>query len=427
MPTVTPEGLVETVKDFSPAGDIENIVEAGESFSKGKYGEGLLKTAEGGLPLLMGAIGTALGSPAGGAAAYGGTKAAIKGGKTLINKFTTSRGSTYDHFDSGTTIRNRSSKDHPDKTEGIQPESGKTIFVDYEGANTIGPLLQNTEISTQLLPVFDKNNKLTGAKVVLLEDYGPKKAGETIEAVPAKMVPEKGLYPVEIWRSESPMGDSGRGIHFGNKIIDVTPETKAAIKGGKKAVEDILQYSNKQDISEKIPTKWYRGTNNVGETVNPPKWENTRGGVLGGGGIYVTPDPESASRYAAEGWEGTRTSGGFVTPLDVDFKNPLIIELNKDTGYYVEREALIQLGVPAKKAEKIAEKALENKGGFTTELKKRALDAGYDGIILKFDGKITEAIVYNPERTIKSSITKKKKGGSVVERNPYSNYKPKAI
>ena len=273
-PTVTLEGLVKTVKDFSPAGDIENIVEAGKSFQGGRYGEGLLKTAEGGLPLLLGVLGSII-NPGVGAITYG--------------------------------------------------------------------------------------------------------------------------------------------------------ATKAAVKGGKKAVEDILQYSNKQDISEKIPTKWYRGTNNVGETINPAKWKNTQEGVLGGGGIYVTPDPEAASRYAVEGWEGTRTSGGFVTPLDVDFKNPLIIELNNDIGYYAEREALIQLGVPAKKAEKIAEKALENKGGFTTELKKRALDAGYDGIILKTDGKIREAIVYNPERTIKSSITKKKKGGSLVERNPYSNYKPKVI
>lgn len=84
-PTVTPEGLVQTVKDFSPASDIENIVKAGESFSEGKYGEGLLKTAEGGLPLLMGAIGTVLGSPAGGAATYAGTKAAIKGSKKATN------------------------------------------------------------------------------------------------------------------------------------------------------------------------------------------------------------------------------------------------------------------------------------------------------------------------------------------------------
>jgi len=64
---------------------------------------------------------------------------------------------------------------------------------------------------------------------------------------------------------------------------------------------------------------------------------------------------------------------------------------------------------------------------FTTELKKRALDQGYDAILVKMDGEITEGISYNPTTNIKSSITKKKKGGSLVERNPYSNYKPKAI
>jgi hypothetical protein len=182
-----------------------------------------------------------------------------------------------------------------------------------------------------------------------------------------------------------------------------------------------------QEVSENIPTRWYRGTDNPKELQNPAKWTFGKEGSLGGGGVYITPNPEGASRYASEGWDGTRTKGGFVTPLDVIFDKPLIIDLNKDTGYFVETRALEALGVPSKKAENIAEKALEDKGGFTTELKKRALDQGYDGIIVKMDGEITEAISYKPEKSIISSITKKNQGGSVVERNPYANYQPKAI
>ena len=188
---------------------------------------------------------------------------------------------------------------------------------------------------------------------------------------------------------------------------------KAGTKAAAKAVEN-------------IPTRWYRGTDNPKELQNPAKWTFGKEGSLGGGGVYIAPNPEGASRYASEGWEGTRTEGGFVTPLDVIFDKPLIVDLNKDNGYYLEAKTLEALGVPAKKAENMAEKALENKGGFTTELKKRALDQGYDGIIVKKDGKITEAISYKPEKSIVSSITKKSKGGSVVERNPY-NYQARAI
>jgi len=195
-------------------------------------------------------------------------------------------------------------------------------------------------------------------------------------------------------------------------------------KGGAKSLRSLI---SKETTPENIPTRWYRGTDNPKELQNPAKWTFGKEGSLGGGGVYITPNPEGASRYALEGWQGTRTGGGFVTPLDVIFDKPLIVDLNKDTGYYLEARTLEALGVPTKKAENMAEKALENKGGFTTELKKRALDQGYDGIIVRKDGEITEAISYKPEKSIVSSITKKSKGGSIVERNPYSNYKPKVI
>ena len=36
-------------------------------------------------------------------------------------------------------------------------------------------------------------------------------------------------------------------------------------------------------------------------------------------------------------------------------------------------------------------------------------------------------LLVRAEKSIISSITKKNQGGSVVERNPYANYQPKAI
>jgi len=55
----------------------------------------------------------------------------------------------------------------------------------------------------------------------LLEDYGPKKAGSVVAKAPFTTKPNVGLHPVEIYRSESPVGDTGKGVHFGTAITEV--------------------------------------------------------------------------------------------------------------------------------------------------------------------------------------------------------------
>ena len=189
-------------------------------------------------------------------------------------------------------------------------------------------------------------------------------------------------------------------------------------------VADLPRISEFLKRKEDIPTRWYRGTTNIGESSSPAKWKTGKEGVLGGGGIYVTPDPKYASRLATENVYGDPITGGFVTPLDVTFKNPLVVSVSK-TGQ-PEIKILENLGISAKKAEDMVEKAYEIKGGFTTEIKNRAIKQGYDGIILKRDGIIQEAISYKPEKNIISAITKKKQGGSIVERNPHT-YNMRAI
>jgi hypothetical protein len=82
---------------------------------------------------------------------------------------------------------------------------------------------------------FDADGKPTGkANVVLTEDYGPKKAGSVVASGTYKTKPEKGLHPIEIYRSESPVGDRAKGMHFGNAITEVIerPPTKPAGGGG---------------------------------------------------------------------------------------------------------------------------------------------------------------------------------------------------
>jgi hypothetical protein len=150
--------------------------------------------------------------------------AALPDTKTV---FRTSRGSTYAFHNDGTTTRNRSGEQHTDTSTGVQPKSGKTIFVTPANATQIGGWIQNPDAATQLLPVMDAQGQPTNkANVVLTEDYGPKKAGTVVATVPYSKQPRVGMQPIEIYQSESPVGDTGRGMHFGTTITEVTPAAK---------------------------------------------------------------------------------------------------------------------------------------------------------------------------------------------------------
>jgi hypothetical protein len=141
----------------------------------------------------------------------------------ISSVFKTTRGSTYAQHTDNTTTRNRSGENHRDTSTGVQQRSGKTIFMDPKDVNNMAGLYQNAEMGTRFVPVLD-NGKPTGQVALqLMEDYGPKKAGTTLVQAPYKTVPEVGLNPVEIYGSESPIGSSGRNIHWGNQITEVHP------------------------------------------------------------------------------------------------------------------------------------------------------------------------------------------------------------
>jgi hypothetical protein len=152
--------------------------------------------------------------------------------------FKTGRGSTYAHHADTTTTRNRSGANHTDKSTGIQQRSGKTIYMNPNDVNKVAGIYQNSEMATKLVPVLD-NGKPTGQVALqLTEDYGPRKAGSTLVQASYATKPAVGLNPVEIFGSESPMGSSGRNIHFGNAITEVHP--KPARLGGKAAIAAAL-------------------------------------------------------------------------------------------------------------------------------------------------------------------------------------------
>jgi hypothetical protein len=159
---------------------------------------------------------------------------AAPSGTDILNTFKTSRGSAYAHHADNTTTRNRSGAMHRDTTEGVQPRSGKTIFVDPKDANMVGGLFQNTDMSTKVVPKFDsKGVHIPGkAELQLAEDFGPRKAGTVLHEFSYGTNPKVGSNPVEIYRSESPIGNAGTGIHFGTAITEVTPQVVTKKAGG---------------------------------------------------------------------------------------------------------------------------------------------------------------------------------------------------
>jgi len=139
--------------------------------------------------------------------------------ENLLGGFVTERGSEYAHYGDATTVRNRSGAMHKDKTTGIQPKSGKTIFMDKEATNTLGGYFQNSDMATKLEPEIIDGKATGRANLVLTQDYGPKKAGTVLQSANYSTKPSVGQYPVEIYNSASNIGDTGKGIHFGTKII----------------------------------------------------------------------------------------------------------------------------------------------------------------------------------------------------------------
>jgi hypothetical protein len=151
----------------------------------------------------------------------------------VTHLFKTGRGSVYAQNDKNQTIRDRSGKGHKDATTGLQPSSGKTIYLTSEAIYRLGSILQDNR-ATQLVPTVDKSGNPI-AQVVLMEDWSPygkklQKKGSILADAPYTLIPQVGLNPVEIYDSISPANQAAPGIHFGNKITEVleVPQTPAA-------------------------------------------------------------------------------------------------------------------------------------------------------------------------------------------------------
>jgi hypothetical protein len=204
--------------------------------------------------------------------------------------YRTERGSTYAHFSDQTSQRNRSGEKHSDKTTGLQDRSLKTVYMEPRALNAIGTWLQDESTSTRLKPVLDAEGRQTGrAQVQIVEPhtYQPTKlengkfvktgppvtyeAGRIVAEVPYEKKPVKGYHPVEIFKSDSPKGNKGTGIHFGSKITEIMQRTGGGGGGG--GGGSLMQPDPKQLGGTKIgPRMAVGGAVNMPENYSTGRW-----------------------------------------------------------------------------------------------------------------------------------------------------------
>lgn len=133
----------------------------------------------------------------------------------------------------------------------------------------------------------------------------------------------------------------------------------------------------------------------IGPVYHGGKWDGVSPIKMGKGslgyGAYFTPDHKHAEGYAYD-------NGGSVYEVYLNVKNPLIISVGDKQHPCVE--ALVSLGMDSEKAYKFVEKIEEEKGYLGKEIMKRAVAAGYDGLIEYKNGKLLEIVVWNSRNVI---------------------------
>lgn len=249
--------------DFTPVGTVKGISDIKDELSKDD--PNYLKA------IGMGAVEAAALIP--------GAAPVLKG--MLKGSFKTSKGSVYDVFDDSTTVRNRAERGDSESV-GIQPRSGKTIYMTKEGVDQLGSLFQNTEIPVQFVPVDGGK-----AKLVYTQDYGPKKAGmDASPEVPYTLDPEVGLHPVEILDSRN---TNRRNIHFGNDITVVesnVPSTKGTNKQVSNTEYDArmtqLDEASDAETWQKNTKEFVKESRDVNPTVRTPELESSTMDLIDG-------------------------------------------------------------------------------------------------------------------------------------------------
>jgi hypothetical protein len=150
----------------------------------------------------------------------------------------------------------------------------------------------------------------------------------------------------------------------------------------------------------KIKERLYHGTTATEKGKGAEALRNLKSSKEGalGSGVYMTPNPKFANEYAKAS-DLADVYSGYVMPLHAQIRNPLILQGEGDPMV----EALMKLGLSESKAEKMVEKAYDQKGYIGKQVQSRAQNLGYDGLAQYRNGDLQEVVAYNPN-AVKSAI-----------------------
>lgn len=232
-------------------------------------------------------------------------------------------------------------------------ENGMPIRADLsmEAQNLENPLQRNLW-GDELGPALDQHRSLT----------------EAIDSMPSG--PERD-HAIALLSGQKRVPQSQRGAIDASVFEDMFNFGKSAIRG---------------NDGKLMPL--YHGTEQSFRDIK----ESTQGGALGNG-VYLAVRPEYASSYA----EGL---GGNVHQVYANITNPLVIKGPGDPMV----NALVSLGKTREQANKIVEKAYDEKGYITNEVRSLARKAGYDGIV-QYRGDVPSEVVAFDKGQVKSAIS----------------------
>jgi hypothetical protein len=194
--------------------------------------------------------------------------------------------------------------------------------------------------------------------------------------------------------NEAEKGGSYKGAGSNFNLISTITDAFKNWFGDSKAVNE-----------DGTPMRLYHGT-----TADISQFKLSSSGALGAG-VYLTPDSDFASQYA-------QSQNANILPVYARIENPLVIKTVKGPSGQSDPmvSALVTLGVDRAKAEKIVEKAYEEKGYITKEVMARAQKQGYDGIFQYMNGELSEVVAFSPNQ-VKSIFNKTPTFGPKVSFN----------
>lgn len=151
--------------------------------------------------------------------------------------FTTSKGSAYEVQPDGTTVRNKAARNEPghEGSEGIQPQSQRTVYVTREDANKLGEVQISQPDGVSAGLGFTKDGRI-GVKYTSGSSAGK---FEKRTAVNFSDEPQVGRIPVELW-------DDGSRVHFGNEITEVRQAQHAKRPAADQWRSDILSAPSRE-------------------------------------------------------------------------------------------------------------------------------------------------------------------------------------